>query len=152
MLRSQLLLIVAAAALLAACGSPAPASREAELGATIAALESTIAAESPDGAGEQASQATQILNDPTPQPTVLPADAVVTDTAAATAQPTEAATADSASPATTVAAAPTVTSPAGGDPGVVTAIMQQLAVAGEPFATEGDPNAPLTIIEFSDYG
>lgn len=118
MRRSPLLLIVVAAVLLAACGAPAPASREAELGATIAAPEATIA----------------------------------TDTAQATDQPAEAATADSSLPVATPVPEPTNASLAEENPGAVTPIMQELAVAGEPFATEGDPNAPLTIIEFSDYG
>ena len=38
-----------------------------------------------------------------------------------------------------------------GDP-AVTAIMAKLELAGERFAAQGDPRAPLTVIEFSDYG
>jgi hypothetical protein len=34
----------------------------------------------------------------------------------------------------------------------VTPIMQTLGLSGEHFAAEGDPSAPITVIEFSDYG
>ena len=34
----------------------------------------------------------------------------------------------------------------------VTAVMEELGLEGEHFAAIGDPNAPLTVIEFSDYG
>jgi hypothetical protein len=34
----------------------------------------------------------------------------------------------------------------------VTAVMEELGLEGEQFAAIGDPNAPLTVIEFSDYG
>ena len=34
----------------------------------------------------------------------------------------------------------------------VTPIMAQLGLSGEPYATSGDPGAPLTVVEFSDYG
>ena len=34
----------------------------------------------------------------------------------------------------------------------VTPMMQELELTGEPFATAGDPNAPITVVEFSDYG
>lgn len=34
----------------------------------------------------------------------------------------------------------------------VTAIMSKLGITGEPFSAQGDPQAPLTVIEFSDYG
>ena len=34
----------------------------------------------------------------------------------------------------------------------ITAVMEELGLEGEQFAAIGDPNAPLTVIEFSDYG
>lgn len=54
----------------------------------------------------------------------------------------EAATATPSSPALT---------PTPGD-GPVTATMAQLKVDGERYAALGDPAAPITVIEFSDYG
>ncbi|MCG8349100.1 MAG: DsbA family protein, partial [Chloroflexales bacterium] len=36
--------------------------------------------------------------------------------------------------------------------GPITPSMAQLAIDGERFATMGDPAAPVTIVEFSDYG
>ncbi len=41
--------------------------------------------------------------------------------------------------------------PTPGD-GPVTATMAQLKMDGERYAALGDPNAPITVIEFSDYG
>ena len=38
------------------------------------------------------------------------------------------------------------------DPPPVTAMMESLRLAGERFATAGDPNAPITVVEFSDFG
>lgn len=36
--------------------------------------------------------------------------------------------------------------------GPVTATMAQLNIAAEPYATLGDPNAPITVVEFADFG
>lgn len=36
--------------------------------------------------------------------------------------------------------------------GITTASMAQLGISAEPYATLGDPNAPVTIIEFTDFG
>lgn len=36
--------------------------------------------------------------------------------------------------------------------GPVTPSMAQLQITGERFATLGDPKAPLTMVEFSDFG
>ena len=38
------------------------------------------------------------------------------------------------------------------DASPVTPMMVELQLAGEPFGTEGDPKAPITVVEFSDYG
>ena len=48
-------------------------------------------------------------------------------------------------------AAPTGTIAATHEP-PVTAMMAELQLAGEPYAAIGDPGAPLTVVEFSDYG
>lgn len=47
---------------------------------------------------------------------------------------------------------PTPTAVVEQNPGPVTAIMQTLELTGEQYAAEGDPDAPITVIEFSDYG
>lgn len=36
--------------------------------------------------------------------------------------------------------------------GPVTASMAKLKIDGERYATLGDPNAPITVVEYSDYG
>lgn len=36
--------------------------------------------------------------------------------------------------------------------GPVTPSMAKLGIDGERYATLGDPNAPITVVEFSDYG
>ncbi len=33
-----------------------------------------------------------------------------------------------------------------------TAMMVELDIAGEPFSASGDPSAPITVVEFSDFG
>lgn len=38
------------------------------------------------------------------------------------------------------------------DEGIVTASMTALGLSGERYATMGDPSAPITLVEFSDYG
>ena len=38
------------------------------------------------------------------------------------------------------------------EPAPVTAMMDSLRLAGERFATAGDPGAPITVVEFSDFG
>lgn len=53
--------------------------------------------------------------------------------------------------ATPPATAPT-TGQAGADEGPVTASMAQIPLSGERYAALGDPNAPITMIEFSDFG
>jgi protein-disulfide isomerase len=47
---------------------------------------------------------------------------------------------------------PTPTAMVEQNTGPVTAIMQTLELTGEQYAAEGDPDAPITVIEFSDYG
>jgi protein-disulfide isomerase len=66
-------------------------------------------------------------------------------------------------PAATPAPAPTTppapTAPPTATPGVVetdagpiTASMARLQLAAEPYATLGDPGAPITVVEFADFG
>lgn len=56
-----------------------------------------------------------------------------------------------APPATITPAAPGETAMAVSD-GPITPTMAELRLGGERYATLGDPNAPLTIVEFTDYG
>jgi protein-disulfide isomerase len=53
------------------------------------------------------------------------------------------------SPAPLPSATPGVVTTADGP---VTASMAQLNIAAEPYATLGDPTAPITVIEFADFG
>lgn len=69
-----------------------------------------------------------------PQSAAVPSDA----------QPTAAPDPPSASATPTAEPAPSE--------GPVTASMAKLKIDGERYATLGDPNAPITVVEFSDYG
>ena len=77
------------------------------------------------------------------------ADESVTAAPSATADATAAAT-----PAPAVTTSPTSTeeADAASSTASVTPIMRKLELTGEPYATLGDPHAPMTVIEFSDYG
>ncbi len=85
----------------------------------------------------------------TPVPTRLP---TVTPQAARTIPASTALPAATSAPATplpTPTATPaTITT----DTGIVTARMAALQLTGEPYATLGDPAAPITVIEFGDHG
>lgn len=77
---------------------------------------------------------------PTPLPTTTPAPATQASPPIAPATPT-----------TRMLAATPI--PLGADEyGPVTPMMARLGLSGERYATLGDPNAPLTMVEFSDYG
>ncbi|MBV9791481.1 MAG: hypothetical protein JOZ51_25010 [Chloroflexi bacterium] len=69
-----------------------------------------------------------------PQSAAVPPDTLTTATAASVAPTTE----------------PTP-EPAQSE-GPVTASMDKLNIDGERYAALGDPNAPITVVEFSDYG
>lgn len=55
-------------------------------------------------------------------------------------------------PPTRPSAVPTRALPRTTDEGVVTWSMEQLGLTGERFAALGDPAAPVTIVEFADFG
>ncbi len=55
-----------------------------------------------------------------------------------------------AAPATNGVERGAISNPADASP--VTPMMAELQLAGEPFGTQGDSNAPITVVEFSDYG
>ncbi|HMQ29713.1 MAG TPA: DsbA family protein, partial [Chloroflexaceae bacterium] len=62
-------------------------------------------------------------------------------------------------PAPELPAPPAPTAPPTATPGVietedgpVTPSMARLRLAAEPYATLGDPNAPITVVEFADFG
>ncbi len=123
----SLLLVVAL--LLSACSATAPESGDA--GARDASATSSLPAA---GAAR-------------PTPTTVPPTATATSAPTVTRTPSSEA---AASAATATSPAGEVTSEAPAPP--VTAIMAQLGLAGEPYAADGDPNAPLTVVEFSDFG
>jgi len=74
-------------------------------------------------------------NQATPQPAITP----VPPTAQAT-------------PGVTGIPATSSTSTAAAKSGPITPIMTKLQLDGERYATLGDPAAPITVIEFSDFG
>ena len=49
-------------------------------------------------------------------------------------------------------AAPDATATLSDENGAVTPSMAQVGIGGARYATLGDPNAPLTIVEYSDFG
>ena len=56
------------------------------------------------------------------------------------------------STATTVPRTSDIDEATAGPAAPVTTVMAELNLSGEPYAVEGDPNAPLTVVEFSDFG
>lgn len=59
-----------------------------------------------------------------------------------------------ATPAPTATAAPPTATPGivATDDGPVTPSMAELGLAAEPYAAMGDPEAPITVVEFADFG
>jgi protein-disulfide isomerase len=85
---------------------------------------------------------------PAPLPSVTPILAATPQaTIAAIALPTAQTVVPTAAPQPS--AMPAVIETADGP---VTASMAQLNIAAEPYATLGDPNAPITVVEFADFG
>jgi len=133
-MRFKALSVLMAAALLSACaGAPQVAtspSADATMVNSPAASATTVASSS----AASATSATAPTESITASATETAA-ALVTETATAlvTAQSTTAmATVD--------------------ENGAVTATMADLGIAAERYAALGDPNAPITIVEYSDYG
>lgn len=84
----------------------------------------------------------------TPLPSVTPIPSPSPSPVAPTATP-------SLVPATVLAVTPEPTSTPGvvmTEDGPVTASMARLQLTAEPYAVLGDPNAPITVVEFSDFG
>lgn len=83
-----------------------------------------------------------VADRPESQPTGLP-----------TTTPGDATVAPTATPAPMTRALATTPIPLSEDEnGPVTPMMARLGLSGERHATLGDPAAPLTMVEFSDYG
>ena len=116
----------------------------------------------PTTASSAAPDAPATLAPPTPatdptRPSVAAPDAVVIpppSTAPTDATRPTPATPDA--PTTPPPAAPSAQGaaavPQGNGELVQTAIMQELGITGQRWATLGDPNAPITMVEFSDFG
>ena len=120
---------LAAILAITACGSPLAQTGQTSIEttpATAAAIPRT-----------EISAARQAESTPTPAQT-----ATVSQAGSATAEAPSAAKNE---------AVPTETTAATNEP-PVTAMMAELELAGEPYAAIGDPDAPLTVVEFSDYG
>jgi len=120
--------------------------RRALVGSIMVALLTACAATQPRAATTPTT-AVAVVNEPTA--TATPAFVSPASPVAASAAATTTAQARSAPAATTAAPAATVVA---GAAGPVTASMQQLNIAGARYAALGDPNAPLTIVEYSDFG
>ncbi len=70
----------------------------------------------------------------------------------ATPGPTSEPVANREESGTATSSAPAVGATTLAQHGPVTATMEALGIAGEPHAVLGDPNAPLTVVEYSDFG
>jgi protein-disulfide isomerase len=135
MMRSKALLVFSAAALLSACsGAPqVSTSPSADVAVITSPVASAATAASPPAAARTSIASTD---------TSITEAAAELSTDAATKVATPTATEQS-----TTAATATVD-----ENGAVTATMADLGIASERFAALGDPNAPITIVEYSDYG
>jgi protein-disulfide isomerase len=117
---------LAAATLLAACASTQPRA------AVTPTAEVAVVNIPPT------TTATIMAASPSPSSSATP-----TATLRPTTTPTE---------ATTESAAESTTAAAAASDGSVTASMEQLQIGGERYAALGDPQAPITIVEYSDFG
>lgn len=89
-------------------------------------------------------------NMPTPSPTIARLPTVTSEPLAAptpTARIIRLGETSIPTPSTTAVPTPLIT-----DSGVLTASMARLGLSAEPYAVLGDPNAPVTIVEFTDFG
>jgi protein-disulfide isomerase len=80
---------------------------------------------------------------PPPLPTVTPTPM---------SSPTAVATEPAASSPEAAPVEATAVASAMDDKGLVTPSMAELHLSGEEFSTLGDPEAPITMVEFSDFG
>lgn len=123
MLRTRMLALVVVA-LLSACAG-APPQRAASPSANVA-----------------------VINSPTTSATAVPSSLVAVGTGKDAPTASSVTTATEAAPAPSTQATTATTEQNGG----VTPIMAKLSIGGERYAALGDPKAPLTIVEYSDYG
>ena len=78
--------------------------------------------------------------------------ATVPQSGQATEQATPVASTEAVRRGTAAATAPAGTATSAAARGPVTAMMAELKLSGEPHAAQGDPGAPITVVEFSDFG
>lgn len=125
----------------------------------LAAVLISACGASPDTQTGSVAQTSAVPSSATARPTeVIPTTVVVDE--ASTARVEMTATAELVSDTPTVAAESTTgvgmseggTAVVDADVAPVTAVMEELGLEGEQFAAVGDPGAPITVIEFSDYG
>ena len=69
-----------------------------------------------------------------------------------TEQATPSASPEAARRGTAAATTPASTATSAAARAPATAMMAELKLAGEPHAAQGDPAAPITVVEFSDFG
>ncbi len=136
MMRSTLLLVLSAAALLSACGgapqvTPSPSADVAVISSPSAGV--TTAPLSAASASETAT------------------DSITASATETTTERTTEAAPQTATPAATEQSGAAATATMD-ENGAVTATMADLGIGGERYAALGDPNAPITIVEYSDYG
>ncbi len=93
---------------------------------------------------------TATANIPTPSPTIARLPTVTPEPPAApapTARVIRLGETPLPTPSLTVTPTPAIT-----ENGVLTASMAQLGLSAEPYAVLGDPAAPVTVVEFTDFG
>ena len=121
--------------------------RRAVVGSLMAALLTACAATQPRAATTPTVVA--VANEPT---ATAPRASASSSAAASTAATGTAPATDTPSTSATAPAAAGATTTLADENGPVTAAMAQVGIGGERYAALGDPNAPLTIVEYSDFG